>query len=199
MTDPRPLASTGGPSHSGEPERRPRRRITLWTVVMAAVWGWILIQLAPHLAAVVGIETGNDLVERPQFAVTSLEGTSITDETLRGKVVLVNFWATWCPPCRVEMPLLQAMADRHREAGLVVLGLSRDLGPPDDVRQFLATRDITYPVAIVGRDAEARFGGIRGYPTSFLLDRTGRIRQKALGPLAMLSFEPAVRRLLTEP
>ncbi len=181
------------------PDPESSRKFTLWTVVMAALWGWILIQLAPHLATVVGIETGNEVVERPQFAVTSLEGAAITDDTLRGKVVLVNFWATWCPPCRVEMPLLQAMADRHRDAGLVVLGLSRDLGPPDDVRQFLATRGITYPVAIVGRDAELQFGGIRGYPTSFLLDRTGRIRHKALGPLAMLSFEPAVRRLLAEP
>lgn len=199
MVDTNPAESSLEPHVSDEPPRTPRRRITLWTVVMAALWGWILIQLAPHLAAVVGIETGNDLVERPQFAVTSLEGSAITDEALRGKVVLVNFWATWCPPCRVEMPLLQAMADRHRDAGLVVLGLSRDLGPPDEVRQFLATRDITYPVAIVGRDAELRFGGIRGYPTSFLLDRTGRIRHKALGPLAMLSFEPAVRRLLNEP
>jgi len=199
MTHPDPVPSTREGSDSDPPERKPRRKFTLWTVVMAALWGWILIQLAPHLAAVVGIETGNAVVERPQFAVTSLEGSSITDEALRGKVVLVNFWATWCPPCRVEMPLLQAMADRHREAGLVVLGFSRDLGPPDEVRHFLATRDITYPVAIVGRDAELRFGGLRGYPTSFLLDRTGRIHHKALGPLAMLSFEPAVRRLLAEP
>jgi hypothetical protein len=96
------------------------------------------------------------------------------------------------------MPLLQRMADRHRAEGLVVVGFSRDLDPPEEVAAFLAERDITYPVAIVGRSTEQLFGGVRGYPTSFLLDREGRIRQKALGPLAMASFEPAVRRLLSE-
>jgi cytochrome c biogenesis protein CcmG/thiol:disulfide interchange protein DsbE len=110
----------------------------------------------------------------------------------------VNFWATWCPPCKIEMPLLQSMADRHAGSGLVVLGLSRDRGPAADVQAFLAERAITYPVAIVGREAEQTFGGVRGYPTSFLLDRSGRIRHAALGPLAMVSFEPAVRRLLAE-
>jgi peroxiredoxin len=96
------------------------------------------------------------------------------------------------------MPLLQQMAERHAEQGLVVLGLSRDLDGPDKVRAFLTERGITYPVAIVGSEAERLFGGVRGYPTSFLIDRSGRIRHKALGPLAMVSFEPAVRRLLAE-
>jgi peroxiredoxin len=96
------------------------------------------------------------------------------------------------------MPLLQSIAERHAAAGLVVLGLSRDQGPAADVAAFLAERGITYPVAVVGREAEQAFGGVRGYPTSFLLDRTGQIRHAALGPLAMISFEPAVRRLLKE-
>jgi hypothetical protein len=66
------------------------------------------------------------------------------------------------------------------------------------VRQFLTERSITYPVAIVGRETETAFGGMQGYPTSVLLDRTGRVRYKVLGPLAMASLEPAVRRLLNE-
>jgi len=81
----------------------------------------------------------------------------------------------------------------------VVLGFSRDLDPPEKVKAFLDERRITYPNAIVGAEAERAFGGIRGYPTSFLLDREGRIRHKAMGPLAMASFEPAVLRLLAEP
>ncbi len=169
----------------------------LTKVLFAGVWVFLLIQLAPHLAAIVGIETG--YAATPEIEVSTLDGAVLTSADLEGKVVFVNFWATWCPPCRVEMPLLQRMALRHRDAGLVVLGLSRDLDSPDKVQAFLDERGITYPVAIVGRDVEQRFGGVRGYPTSFLLDRTGRIRHKALGPLAMLSFEPAVRRLLAEP
>ncbi len=166
-------------------------------VLLALLWVFVLVRLAPHLAALVGLETGER--ETPAFQYRLLDGGTLSNEDLRGRVVLVNFWATWCTPCRVEMPLLQAMADRHREQGLVVLGLSRDLGSPEGVRTFLLERDVTYPVAIVGKESEASFGGVRGYPTSFLLDREGRIRHRALGPLAMISFEPAVRRLLAEP
>ncbi|MEZ4423564.1 MAG: TlpA disulfide reductase family protein [Gemmatimonadota bacterium] len=174
----------------------PRRRITLWSVLLAALWIFVLVRLAPHLAAVVGIETGGD--RTPAFAYVTLDGDTVSAEALRGRVVLVNFWATWCAPCRVEMPALQAMAERHADAGLVVLGLSRDVAPEAQVRAFLDDRGVTYPVAVVGQEAEARFGGVRGYPTSFLLDRSGRVRHAALGPLAMVSFEPAVRRLLAE-
>jgi thiol-disulfide isomerase/thioredoxin len=176
------------------PARRAAR--LLGRVAFAGLWIYLLIKLAPHLGAVVGVETGGG--EVPAYTVTTLDGRILTADSLRGKVVLVNFWATWCPPCRIEMPALQAMAERHRDRGLVVLGLSRDVGPEDGVRRFLEDRGITYPVAVVGRDLERAFGGVVGYPTSFLVDRTGRVRHKALGPLAMISFEPAVRRLLSE-
>ena len=171
--------------------------LTLRRVFWTILWVWLFIRLAPHLAAVVGIETGDRAA--PAFTYRTLDGGEVTEQQLRGKVVLVNFWATWCPPCKVEMPLLQQMAERHAEAGLVVLGFSRDLDPPEKVKAFLDQRGITYPNAIVGTEAERAFGGVRGYPTSFLLDRAGRIRHKAMGPLAMASFEPAVRRLLAEP
>jgi len=165
--------------------------LAFWLLLAVAAW-----KLAPHLGALVGVESGDR--RQPAFTVTTLDGRVVTTDSLRGRVVLVNFWATWCPPCRVEMPLLQQMADRHRDAGLVVIGLSADRGPADDVRRFLAERGITYPVAIVGPEVERAFGGIRGYPTSILLDRGGTVRHVAMGPLAMVSFEPAVRRLLAE-
>jgi len=174
-----------------------RRWLTVSNLALVALWVFILTRVGPHLAALVGFETGDRT--RPAYAVTTLDGRVIEADSLTGKVVLVNFWATWCPPCRVEMPLLEAMHRRHRERGLVVLGLSVDTDPAERVRAFLTERGITYPVAIVGAREQMAFGGIAGYPTSFLLDRQGRIRQRAMGPLAMASFEPAVRRLLEEP
>lgn len=157
---------------------------------------WLGPRFLPHIGAVLGVESGNR--QQPTFSVTTLDGRSMSDSTLRGHVVLVNFWATWCLPCRAEMPLLQAMAYRHDATGLVVVGLSVDRTGPETVRQFLTERSITYPVAMVGREIETAFGGVQGYPTSVLLDRTGRVRYKVLGPLAMASLEPAVRRLLHE-
>lgn len=176
---------------------RIRRWLTPGNVVMVLFLLWMVPRLLPHLGAVVGVESGDH--RRPVFSVMTLDGTAVDDRTLRGRVVLVNFWATWCLPCRAEMPLLQAMANRHQSAGLVVLGLSVDRTTPETVAQWLRERNITYPVAMVGRDFERAFGGVQGYPTSVLLDRTGEVRYKVLGPLGMASLEPAVRRLLHAP
>lgn len=188
-----PPAAPATPSWWG----RLKRRGWHWSdVIWIAALLYAAPTLLPHVGAVLGVRTTTDLT--PGYSYVSLTGEPLTSEALRGKVVLVNFWATWCTPCKVEMPLLQAMAERHAAAGLVVLGLSRDLDPPAKVQAFLTERDITYPNAVVGADAERTFGGVRGYPTSFLLDRQGRIRHQAMGPLAMASFEPAVRRLLAE-
>ncbi|MHB1096032.1 MAG: TlpA family protein disulfide reductase [Gemmatimonadaceae bacterium] len=175
---------------------RLRRWLTPWNIVTVLVVLWLGPRFLPHIGAVIGVESGDRA--KPEFTVTTLDGRPMSDSTLRGHVVLVNFWATWCLPCRAEMPLLQAMAYRHDSAGLVVLGLSVDRTGPETVREFLTERSITYPVAMVGRDVETAFGGMQGYPTSVLLDRTGRVRYKVLGPLAMASLEPAVRRLLNE-
>lgn len=190
--DPAPPPETGSP-----PAAAPRKRLRWSTLFFAAIWIYLAVKLAPHAAATLGIDTGAGLM--PSYRYTTIDGPAVGSADLAGKVVLVNFWATWCLPCRAEMPLLQAMADRHRDRGFVVYGLSVDRGAPETVRAFLEQRGISYPVAIVGRDAEQAFGGIVGYPTSLLLDRHGRVRHRAVGPLVGISFELAVRRLLAEP
>jgi thiol-disulfide isomerase/thioredoxin len=173
-----------------------RRRITIWNVLFAALGIFVLVRLAPHLGAIVGVRSGQDIV--PDFSVTTLDGDVLSSPALRGKVVLVNFWATWCLPCRAEMPLLEGMWKRHAADGFVLVGFSTDRKGEGGVRSFLEKRGITYPVAIIGQDVEEGFGGVRGIPTSFLLDRTGRIHHRVVGPLAPASLELAVRRLLAD-
>jgi len=173
-----------------------RKRITIWSVLFAALWIFILVRLGPHLGAIVGLRSGDDIT--PTFSVTTLDDTVLNSADLRGKVVLVNFWATWCFPCRAEMPLLEGMWKRHAADGFVLLGLSTDRTGAAGVRQFLSDRAISYPVAIVDREVEMAFGGVRGIPTSFLLDRDGRIRHRVVGPLAPATLELAVRRLLAD-
>jgi hypothetical protein len=96
------------------------------------------------------------------------------------------------------MPLLEQMQERHRAAGFRMIGLSVDRGAVEDVREFIRSRGITYPIAIAGNAEEDAFGGIRGYPTSFLLDRAGVVRHAVIGPLAPATLELAVRRLLKD-
>lgn len=174
-----------------------RRYLTLSNVILVIVLWWALPRLLPHLGAVVGVRSGPDMV--PSYDYRSLTDEVLSADSLRGRVVLVNFWATWCTPCRVEMPLLESMYERHRAQGFVVVGLAVDQAPTRTVEEYVRARGVTYPIAHVGGEAERRFGGVRGYPTSFLLDRTGRIRHTVLGPIGPLSLEPAVRRLLAEP
>lgn len=169
--------------------------MTIWTVALAALWIFIAVRLAPHLGAIVGVRSGDDII--PEFTTTLLDGTALGSAELRGKVVLVNFWATWCLPCRAEMPLLDGMWKRHAGRDFVLLGLSVDRTGAAGVRQFLQERGISYPVAIAGEDVERAFGGVRGIPTTFLLDATGRIRHRVIGPLAPATLELAVRRELS--
>jgi thiol-disulfide isomerase/thioredoxin len=175
----------------------PRRRyLTIGNLLTVVILIWAAPRLLPHLGALVGVRSGARAA--PTFDVRTLDGIRLTQDSLRGQVVLVNFWATWCVPCRVEMPLLERMQARHRAAGFRMVGFSVDRGGADDVREFVRSRGITYPIAVVGRAEELAFGGVRGYPTSFLLDREGVIRHAVIGPLAPASLEPAVRRLLGE-
>ena len=174
---------------------RIRRLFSVWNLILAAVLVFVVIRLAPHLGALVGIRSGPELA--PEYTVTTLDGDILSADSLRGRVVLVNFWATWCLPCRAEMPLLESMWKRHRDDRFVLLGLSVDRTGPATVQQFVTERSISYPIAIVGSRVEGAFGGVRGIPTSFLLDRDGRIRHRVVGPLAPASLELAVRRLLS--
>jgi thiol-disulfide isomerase/thioredoxin len=173
-----------------------RKRLTIWNGLFAALAIFVLVRLAPHLGAIIGVRSGQDIA--PEYSVVTLNGDVVSASALRGKVVLVNFWATWCLPCRAEMPLLEAMWKRHAADGFVLLGFSTDRTGEGGVRNFLADRGITYPVAIVGQEVESGFGGVRGIPTSFLLDQTGRIRHRVVGPLAPATLELAVRRLLAD-
>lgn len=176
---------------------RLRRHLTWSNLLLAVVLVWSAPRLLPHVGALIGVGSGPDLT--PEYRYTSLDGTEISADAMRGRVVLVNFWATWCAPCRAEMPLLERMHQRHSEAGFLVVGLAVDRASTAAVQAFVEARGVTYPIVHVGAEAERTFGGVRGYPTSFLLDRTGRIRHTVLGPVAPLSLEPAVRRLLAEP
>lgn len=130
----------------------------------------------------------------PDFTVTTLDGRTITADSLRGKVVVINFWATWCGPCRVEVPDLVALQEKYRDE-VVVLGLSTDEGSPDAVRQFVEQFEINYPVAIVSRDVEQAFEGITGLPTSFIVDPDGRVVQKHVGLLNAVLTEQETRSL----
>lgn len=124
-------------------------------------------------AAMAKLEADDGKRRRADFTLTDLRGKSWHLQELRGKVVLVNFWATWCPPCRKEMPDLQALFDKYKDQGFVVLAISdEDAGK---VKPFIAERKINYPVLLdPGRKVNEAFV-VEGIPKSFVYDRSGKM------------------------
>jgi cytochrome c biogenesis protein CcmG, thiol:disulfide interchange protein DsbE len=155
-----------------------------------------LWRFSPQLAAIVGIE--NPIGSAPDVGWVTLDGEEVRLADLRGKVVLVNFWATWCAPCRLEMPGFEKLYRAKKDDGFVLVGLSTDQTGRAGVEAFLRERDITYPVAMATRELDLAFGGISAIPTSFLIDRQGVIRHRTFGIFPATGVRFAVNRLLAE-
>ena len=199
---PEPMANgaEGDGSRSAAPASvRPHRwsRALVWVerAVTTALLVFIVVRLGPQAGALLGLESGDR--ETPALEVTTLDGSPLTLAELRGKVVIVNFWATWCGPCKLEMPALQAAHERYDSNEVAVIGLSVDSGP-NGVRAFLEERGITYPVGMATWEHRRAFGGIRGIPTTFVVDRSGTVRHRVVGYFTPPAMNAAVRRLLDE-
>jgi cytochrome c biogenesis protein CcmG, thiol:disulfide interchange protein DsbE len=117
------------------------------------------------------------------FTLPTPEGGSVRLSEQRGKVVLVNFWATWCPPCLEEMPAMERLWRRHKDAGFVLLAISLD-SDPKKVSPFVSAHKFTFPVVVDPKMAVAERYGVRALPSSFVIDRDGTVMGIALGPRA---------------
>ena len=134
----------------------------------------------------------------PEFQLTTLDGKPLSLESERGKVVLLNFWATWCGPCRAEIPDLIALQERY--AGkLQIIGLMVDEDDAGVVKQVVARTGINYPVAMTSPEIRIKYGGIAALPTSFVLDTQGRVVQKHEGLRNPALYEAEIRALLGLP
>jgi thiol-disulfide isomerase/thioredoxin len=144
------------------------------------------------------IRFAKDPAPTPPFLVNDVEGKSVSTAQLRGKVVLVNFWATWCPPCRAEIPELIALQDKYKDR-LQIIGVSMDDdASPAQVKAFAAKAGINYPI-VMGAEIAKEYGGVPALPTSFVVNKDGGIVQKHVGMLVPDEIETEVRALLGMP
>jgi len=133
----------------------------------------------------------------PEFVLQDLKGRPIQLSKLRGRVVVVNFWATWCGPCRMEIPGFVKVYEKYREKGLEIVGISINDAGLEVVRDFVAKNSINYPVALDTGQVAQRYGGITRIPTTFIIDRQGRIaKDQILGAMPETSFEEMIKPLL---
>lgn len=133
----------------------------------------------------------------PDFSVKDLQGREISSADLRGKVVFIDFWATWCQPCKKEMPGYQKLVDRYGSRGFAVVGFKFDtMKDMEDPVLFAKKIGVRYPLAVATDDLKQKFGGIEGLPTTMLYDRQGVLRKKVIGFEYTETFETALKPLL---
>ena len=132
----------------------------------------------------------------PRLQLQSIEGKTVRLSDYKGKVVVLNFWATWCPPCREEIPDLVSLQKQYAARGVVVLGVSMDEGGPAKVARFAKKYGINYPVVMGDEKTSENFGGIQVLPTTFIIDREGNIVDGLQGGADRAGFEEKIKPIL---
>lgn len=136
-----------------------------------------------------------ELAVAPDFSLPELTGGPLKLSTYRGKVVLLDFWATWCDPCREEIPHLVELQNKYRDQGLQIIGVSMDDGP-EPVHDFYQQFKMNYPVVMGNAKTGQLYGGVFGLPIAFVIDREGRIYAKHVGATDISVFEKEITALL---
>lgn len=182
-------------------EVRSSRFIPLGLVAAAlAIAGFFQFRSpSEHSVRAASLKPDKDRRTAPDFALKDADGRTVRLSDYRGKVVLLDFWATWCDPCRYEIPWFMAMERKQKDRGFAVLGVSMDDDGWEAVKPFIAELGVNYRV-LVGNDEIAQlYGGVDALPTTFLIDREGKIASVHVGLGNRRDFEDGVEQLLQTP
>jgi len=137
------------------------------------------------------------LVPAPDFTLNDINGNPVTLSDYKGKLVFVNFWATWCPPCRAEIPAFVELIDKYGDQGFAILGISVD--KPADVEKipsFMKKMKMNYPVLIASGDVVQNYGGISSIPTTFVINKEGKVLGRIVGSRSQDMFESIIKKYL---
>ena len=169
-----------------------KRQLFLSLLALALCTGAFLAARSKFRAHQVG---SADRAIAPDFTLNDLSGKPLTLSTYRGKVVLLDFWATWCDPCRDEIPRFIALQNQYGDRGLQIIGISMD-DTPEPVREFQQQFKMNYPVVMGSARIGQLYGGILGLPVAFLIGPDRRIYSKHFGAMDIAGFEREIVPLL---
>jgi cytochrome c biogenesis protein CcmG/thiol:disulfide interchange protein DsbE len=172
--------------------RHIRRRIGSYLLLLCAVAAPLRMSPAQTLSR-------SDFANKsaPSFARMDLNGKKMELSAYRGRVVLLNFWATWCAPCLIEMPVFVSWQSQYGSRGLQVIGISMDDDAPPVRRAYLKYR-LNYPVAMGDEKLGELYGGVLGLPVTYLIDRQGKVIKRYEGAVDLKQLEREVQRLLAK-
>lgn len=155
--------------------------------------GNVLSALVPSTAHAADGIVGS---EAAPWTLKDLDGKEVSLSDFEGKVVIIDFWATWCPPCRKGIPELVELQEKYGAKGLSIVGISLDQGGVAPVRKFAEEYKINYPVVMGDEDVVSAYGNIQAIPTAFVIDRKGKIVDKHVGYADKAYFEKMIQPLL---
>lgn len=132
----------------------------------------------------------------PEFALQSLDGKTVRLSDFRGKAVLLNFWATWCEPCKIEMPWFVELQKQYGPEGLQIVGVAMDDASTEDISKFAQKMGVNYPI-LIGKEAVGdSYGGVQFLPATFYIDRDGKVVDKIFGLKGRGEIEDDVKKVL---
>jgi peroxiredoxin len=177
-----------------------KRNIAVLAVVIAAIaimlfMGRRLARRPGSLAGGVGALHGQTA---PDFELTSLEGKKVHLSDYRGKAVLLNFWATWCEPCKIEMPWFVQLEKQYGPEGLQVVGVAMDDTSEQEIARFAKDMGVNYPVLLGKESVGDAYGGVIHLPTTFYIDRSGKIVDRVEGLHSRHDIEESVKEALAQ-
>ena len=153
---------------------------------------------ATALALSVAVPLAAEAKPAPPFTVKTLEGKPLKLADLRKRPVIVDFWATWCGPCRASMPHLSAMQARYEKQGLAVIGMSVDESGPQTVKRYANTLNVKFTLAMANDEVLDAYGPIRSIPTTFFINRKGEIVRRVVGYLDSETMEDYVKEIVDD-
>ena len=178
-----------------------KRRVVVFGVMVVVLAG--LLVMARYRGAFRAVRANAHAVaskghDAPDFTLTDLQGHAVKLSDLRGKAVVLNFWATWCPPCKQEIPWFVDLQKRYGPEGLQVVGVNMDdEGDQKNVAKFAAENSINYPILLGKENIAAAYGGIDYLPTTFYIDRNGVVMDRVFGqPGSPAEIEQNVKRAI---
>ncbi len=134
----------------------------------------------------------------PAWELPSIDGKTVHLSDFKGKVVILDFWATWCPPCRAEIPDFIALQKQYGDKGLAIIGASVDQGGVATVKAFAKKNNVNYTVVMADEEVAKAYGDIQAIPTTFVIDRQGRIVKQHVGLTSKEEFEKEIKPLLSQ-